>query len=143
MVLASGVRFRSCAMAADPFDALRLSLMEDLLPVGIAVVDRARRGGPRQVVEAFTSTDDPLGQLRQEGDAAAKKVRESLDQVQPGLGNPVVRVEVRDVPSSPSPDPSGTPPVCSPTGPEERRALQEALVRISGRLEELEHRLGA
>lgn len=131
-------------MAADPFDALRLSLMEDLLPVGIAVVDRARRGGPRQVVEAFTSTDDPLGQLRQEGDAAAKKVRESLDQVQPGLGNPVVRVEVRDVPSSPPPDPSGTPPVSSsPTGPEERRALQEALVRISGRLEELERRLGA
>ncbi len=102
MVLASGVRFRSCAMAADPFDALRLSLMEDLLPVGIAVVDRARRGGPRQVVEAFTATDDPLAQLRQEGDAAAKKVRESLDQVQPGLGNPVVKVEVRDVPSDSS-----------------------------------------
>lgn len=142
MVIASGVRFRSCAMAADPFDALRLSLMEDLLPVGIAVVDRARRGGPRQVVEAFTATDDPLAQLRQEGDAAAKKVRESLDQVQPGLGNPVVKVEVRDVPSGSASDLSD-PPSVSPTGPEERRALQEALVRISGRLEELERRLGA
>ncbi|EAQ75769.1 MULTISPECIES: hypothetical protein [unclassified Synechococcus] len=129
-------------MAADPFDALRLSLMEDLLPVGIAVVDRARRGGPRQVVEAFTATDDPLAQLRQEGDAAAKKVRESLDQVQPGLGNPVVKVEVRDVPSGSASDLSGPPPV-SPTGPEERRALQEALARVSGRLEELERRLGA
>ena len=51
-------------MAADPFDALRLSLMEDLLPVGIAVVDRARRGGPRQVVEAFTALFERLGNGR-------------------------------------------------------------------------------
>lgn len=142
MVLASGVCFRSPAMAADPFDALRLTLMEDLLPVGIAVVDRARRGGPRQVVEAFTATDDPLGQLRQEGDAAAKAVRASLDQVQPGLGNPVVKVEVRDVPAD-SPSDLSVPPPPSPGGPEERRALQETLKRISGCLEELERRLGA
>ncbi|MCT0248637.1 hypothetical protein [Synechococcus sp. CS-205] len=120
-------------MAADPFDALRLTLMEDLLPVGIAVVDRARRGGPRQVVEAFTASGDPLSQLRQEGDAAARAVRESLDQVQPGLGNPVVRVEVRDIPPDPPADPAG---------PEELQALQEALARMSERLEQLERRLG-
>jgi len=142
MVLASGVRFRSSAMAADPFDALRLALMEEILPVGIAVVDRARRGGPRQVVEAFTATDDPLAQLRQEGDAAAKAVRESLDQVQPGLGNPVLKVEVCDVPFESSSDLSG-PQATTSTGPEERRALQAALTRISGRLEQLERRLGA
>ncbi|MCP9799232.1 hypothetical protein [Synechococcus sp. RedBA-s] len=129
-------------MAADPFDALRLTLMEEILPVGIAMVDRARRGGPRQVVEAFTATDDPLAQLRQEGDAAAKAVRESLDQVQPGLGNPVLKVEVRDVPSDFSTDLSGPPPAAA-SGADERLALQEALARISGRLENLERRLGA
>ena len=129
-------------MAADPFDALRLTLMEEILPVGIAMVDRARRGGPRQVVEAFTATEDPLAQLRQEGDAAARAVRESLDQVQPGLGNPVVKVEVRDVPSDFSTDLSGPSPAAA-SGVDERLALQEALARISGRLEDLERRLGA
>ena len=40
-------------MATDPFDALRLTLMQDLLPVGLAVVDRARKGGPQAVLAAF------------------------------------------------------------------------------------------
>ena len=34
-------------MAADPLDALRLTLMQDLLPVGLAVVDRARKAKER------------------------------------------------------------------------------------------------
>ena len=51
------------AMAADPFDALRLTLMQEVLPVGMAVVERARRGGPRDVIEAFTDFSDPLGTL--------------------------------------------------------------------------------
>jgi hypothetical protein len=127
-------------MAADPFDALRLALMEDVLPVGIAVVDRVRRGGPRQVVEAFTASSDPLAQLRQEGDAAARAVRESLDQMQPGLGNPVVKVQVRDVPPDPVADPASAP---SADPALERQALQEALARMSERLELLERRLGA
>lgn len=67
-------------MAADPFDALRLTLMEDLLPVGIAVVDRARRGGPRQVVEAFTASGDPLRscvrrEMRPPGPCARASIR--------------------------------------------------------------------
>jgi hypothetical protein len=127
-------------MAADPFDALRLALMEDVLPVGIAVVDRVRRGGPRQVVEAFTASSDPLAQLRQEGDAAARAVRESLDQMQPGLGNPVVKVQVRDVPPDPVADPASAP---SADPALERQALQEALARMSERLELLERRLGS
>ena len=52
-------------MAADPLDALRLTLMQDVLPVGVAMVDRARRGGPREVLAAFDgSSADSLGQLR-------------------------------------------------------------------------------
>jgi hypothetical protein len=34
-------------MAADPLDSLRLTLMQDVLPVGLAVAERARRGSPR------------------------------------------------------------------------------------------------
>ena len=33
-------------MAADPLDALRLTLMQDLLPVGLAVAERARGVAP-------------------------------------------------------------------------------------------------
>ena len=31
-------------MATDPFDALRLTLMQDVLPVGLAVVERMASG---------------------------------------------------------------------------------------------------
>ncbi|MCP9917047.1 hypothetical protein [Cyanobium sp. ATX 6F1] len=118
-------------MASDPFDALRLSLMQEVLPVGMAVVERARKGGPRDVIEAFTTSADPLLQLRQEGDSAASRVRESLDRLQPGLGNPVMKVTVRDVRSE------------APPGSPDTHELQEALGRIGERLALLEQRLDA
>lgn len=115
--------------SSDPLEALRLSLMQDVLPVGMAVVERARRGGPRDVIEAFTASSDPLGTLRQEGDSAARLVRDNLDRVQPGLGNPVLRVTVRDV------------PVEGETGGAELEVLQQTLIRIDDRLALLEQRL--
>ncbi len=81
-------------MAEDSFDNFRLSLMQDVLPVGLAMVERARRGGVRKVVSAFTEFSEPLQELRQEGEPAAKSFREQLDLVSPGLGNPVMSVEV-------------------------------------------------
>jgi len=117
-------------MAADPFDALRLTLMQEVLPMGVAMVDRARRGGPREVLAAFDgSSSDPLGQLRQEGEPLASQLREGLDRLQPGLGNPVVKVEVRDV------EPS------EPVQRADPAELQIALARISTRLSLLEQRL--
>jgi len=122
-------------MAADPFDALRLTLMQDVLPVGVAMVDRARRGGPREVLAAFDgSSADPLGQLREEGEPVASQLREGLDRFQPGLGNPVLKVEVRDVQDVQSSQPSERPdPV----------ELQIALARIADRLTLLERHLAA
>jgi hypothetical protein len=127
-------------MAADPFDALRLTLMQDVLPVGLAVVERVRKGGPREVMAAFDgSSSDPLGTLREEGEPAATQVRAGLDNLQPGLGNPVVKVEVRDVPVQ-----SAHPAAQSPDQPrEDPTELQAALVRIDSRLAELERRLAA
>ena len=113
-------------MAADPLDALRLTMMQDVLPVGLAVAERARRGGAREVLAAFDgSSADPLGQLRQEGEPAASQVRDNLDRFQPGLGNPVLKVEVHDV----VPDPVDS------------ADLQEALARIAARLDQLERSL--
>lgn len=136
-------------MAADPLDTLRLTLMQDVLPVGLAVVERARKGGPREVLAAFGG--DPtasLDLLRQEGEPVASQVRQTLDRIQPGLGNPVVKVEVREgqspAPAAPSVDPTGAPfegRVPTPEG-EDASELQSTLARISARLAELERRLG-
>lgn len=123
-------------MASDPLDALRLTLMQEVLPVGLAVVERARRGGPRDVIEAFSAQADSLQQLRQEGEPAARQVRESLDRLQPGLGNPVMKVEVRDVPADDQPQ-AAAPPGAA----QEREQLQQALLRIGSRLTQLEQRL--
>jgi len=117
-------------MAPDPLDALRLTLMQDVLPVGLAVAERVRRGGPRDVLEAFTGRADPLTQLKVEGEPAASQLRESLDRLQPGLGNPVMKVDVRDVPAEAA-------------APEDRQELQQALARIGARLTLLEQRLQA
>ncbi len=115
-------------MASDPLDALRLTLMQEVLPVGLAVVERARRGGPRDVIDAFSGGSDPLAQLKDEGEPAARQVRERLDQLQPGLGNPVMKVDVRDVPAD------------APSA-EDRQELQQALTRITDRLTQLERLL--
>jgi len=121
-------------MAADPLDSFRLKLMQELLPVGLAVADRARKGGAKDVMAAFQAGDkDPLEQLRQEGEGAASQVRQSLDRLRPGLGNPVMKVEVRDVPEGPG----------EPLSPDDTAALQEGLGRIAERLRLLEQRLGA
>ena len=119
-------------MAADsfnenPLDQLRLSLMQDVLPVGLAVLERARAGGPARVVEAFTTgSQDPLSDLREEGEPVARSVRDQLDSVSPGLGNPVMSVSV-SVEEQDGHDRQS----------DERLALMEALQRIDGRLEEL------
>ena len=137
-------------MATDPLDALRLTLMQDVLPVGLAVVDRARRGGPSEVMAAFNgSASDPLGRLREEGEPAASQLRDNLDRIQPGLGNPVMKVEVRDV--GPETSASGTGsaaagPDIDPSGAVEEDGpalaeLRQTLSQIGQRLSLLERRL--
>ena len=108
----------------NPLDQLRLSLMQDVLPVGLAMVDRVRQGGPGKVAEAFNgSVEASIDALRQEGEPAARSVREQLDQVSPGLGNPVMPVTVSvDVPES---------------SVDETLVLLDTLERIEGRLDQL------
>ena len=117
----------------NPLDQLRLSLMQDVLPVGLAVLERARQGGPTKVAEVFSGASaDPIADLREEGEPAARTVREQLDQVSPGLGNPVMPVSVS---------------VEEPATVEDRQDdpddLLPTLRRIEERLEELRRRLPA
>jgi hypothetical protein len=124
-------------MQPDPFDNLRLALMQQVLPVGLALAERVRRGGPGELAAAFDSrAGDPLDRLRQEGEPAASRLREQLDQVSPGLGNPVMSVRVREVDETTTPvhDPE-------PGADLDPEALPARLNQISRRLKLLEHRL--
>jgi len=124
-------------MATDPLDALRLTLMQDVLPVGLAVVERARKGGAQEVMAAFDGRSaDPLGTLRQEGEPAASELRQGLDRVRPGLGNPVMKVEVHDVAAEAAED-------ARVADPQDALELQQGLARIAERLEQLEQRLAS
>ena len=121
------------SVSDNPLDQLRLSLMQDVLPVGLAVLERARRGGPGKVAEVFTGgSDDPIADLRQEGEPVARGVRDQLDAVSPGLGNPVMSVSVSVE------DPAPVEETVS-----ERDALMQALRRIEGRLDDLRRCLPA
>ena len=117
--------------ADNPLDQLRLSLMQEVLPVGLAMFERARDGGPAKVAEAFTAgSQDPIADLREEGEPAAKSVREQLDQVSPGLGNPVMPVTV----SVEEPVDVTEVAADQPSAADERGQLLETLHRIESRL---------
>ena len=81
-------------MTDEVRDKLHLSIMENVLPIGVAMVDRVRKGGPKKIFETFLDSDQPLQILKEEGESGAKSVRDRLDQLSPGLGNPVVSVTV-------------------------------------------------
>jgi hypothetical protein len=114
---------------SQPLDSLRLALMQEVLPMGLAFVDRVRTEGPAKAVESVARGDDPLGDLREQGEAAAREVRERLDQISPGLGNPVMSVQVQvDEPLQPEAD----------VEQGDSLELQEVLARIDGRLQRLD-----
>ncbi|WP_320663533.1 hypothetical protein [Prochlorococcus sp. MIT 1223] len=81
-------------MAEEPLERLRLTLMQDLLPVGIAIFDRVKIKGPRSVLDTLTESTQPLQDLREEGEPLAKSIREQLDKIKPGLGNPIMSVNI-------------------------------------------------
>lgn len=114
----------------QPFDSLRLALMQEFLPMGLAFVDRVRIDGPAKAVESVARGEDPLGELRLQGEAAAREVRERLDQISPGLGNPVMSVQVEvDEPVDPQDS--------LESDQDDSLELHAVLERIDGRLRRL------
>jgi len=116
---------------SQPLDSLRLALMQEVLPMGLAFVDRVRTDGPAKAVESVARGDDPLGDLREQGEAAAREVRERLDLISPGLGNPVMSVQVEvDEPEAPQ-DSLESDHI-------DASQLHDVLARIDGRLQRLD-----
>ena len=116
---------------SQPLDSLRLALMQEVLPMGLAFVDRVRTEGPAKAVESVARGDDPLGDLREQGEAAARELRERLDQISPGLGNPVMSVQVEVDEPGESQDSLDSDSDDSPQ-------LHDVLARIDGRLQRLD-----
>ncbi len=82
-------------MADDPVERIHLSLMQDVLPVGLAMLQRARTKGLQNLATSLVVSDSPVADLRDEGQRPARELRDKLDRVRPGLGNPLQSVDIK------------------------------------------------
>ena len=80
-------------MAKDQLRDFHLFAMESALPFGMGVMKNAKNGGLKKIINVFKSKD-PFSEFQVDGENSAKKVRDKIDQVIPGLGYPVVSVDV-------------------------------------------------
>ena len=80
-------------MAKDKLKDLHLFAMESALPLGIGIINNARTGGLQKIMNVFKSKD-PFSEFQVAGESSAKIVRDKIDQFIPGLGHPVVSVDV-------------------------------------------------
>ena len=80
-------------MAKDQLRDLHLFAMESALPFGMGIINNARTGGLQKIMNVFQSKD-PFSEFQVDGETSAKAVRDKIDQLIPGLGYPVVSVDV-------------------------------------------------
>ena len=80
-------------MAKDQIRDLHLFAMESALPFGMGIINNAKTGGFQKIMDVFKSKD-PFSEFQVDGKTSAKTVRDKIDQLIPGLGYPVVSVDV-------------------------------------------------
>ena len=80
-------------MAKDQLRDLHLFAMESALPFGLGIFKNAKNGGLQKVMDVLRS-QDPFSEFQVDGETSAKIVRDQIDKFFPGLGHPVVSVEV-------------------------------------------------
>ena len=80
-------------MAKDQIRDLHLFAMESALPFGMGIINNAKAGGFQKIMDVFKSKD-PFSEFQVDGETSAKFVRDKIDKFIPGLGNPVVSVNV-------------------------------------------------
>ena len=80
-------------MAKDQLRDFHLFAMESALPFGLGIIKNAKTGGFQKIMDVFKSKD-PFLEFQVDGETSAKTVRDKIDQLIPGLGYPVVSVEV-------------------------------------------------
>ena len=80
-------------MAKDQLQDLHLFVMESALPFGMGIINNAKTGGFQKIIDVLKSKD-PYSEFQVDGTTSAKKVRDKIDKLIPGLGYPVVSVDV-------------------------------------------------
>ena len=80
-------------MAKDQLKDFHLFAMEFALPFGMGIIKNAKTGGFQKIMDVIKSKD-PFSEFQVDGETSAKKVRDKIDQLIPGLGYPVVPVDV-------------------------------------------------
>ena len=80
-------------MAKEKLRDFHLFAMESALPFGMGIIKNAKTGGLQKIMDVFKSKD-PFSEFQVDGETSAKIVRDKIDQFIPGLGYPVVPVDV-------------------------------------------------
>ena len=80
-------------MARDQLRDFHLFAVESALPFGMGIIKNAKTGGWQKIMDVFKSKD-PFSEFQVDGETSAQSVRDRIDQLIPGLGNPVVSVDV-------------------------------------------------
>ena len=80
-------------MAKDQLRNLHLFAMESALPLGMGILKDAKTGGIQKVMDVLRS-EDPFSEFQVDGENSAKALRDKIEQIIPGLGYPVVSVDV-------------------------------------------------
>jgi len=80
-------------MAKDQLKDFHLFAMESALPFGMGIINNAKSGGLQKIMDVLKSKD-PFSEFQVDGATSAKIVRDKIDQLIPGLGYPVVSVDV-------------------------------------------------
>ena len=115
-------------MAKDQLRDLHLFAMESVLPFGMGIINNARSGGLQKIINVFKAKD-PFSEFQVDGETSAKKVRDKIDQLIPGLGYPVVSVDVTVEDNSPDYESN------------DQDSLVSTLNRIDNELDQLRHYL--
>ena len=115
-------------MAKDKLRDLHLFAMESLLPFGIGIAKNVKTGGLKNIIDVLNS-EDPFSEFQVEGESSAKKVRDKIDELIPGLGHPALEVNVAVEKNNPDSENN------------DQDSLVSILNRIDTQLDELRHYL--
>ena len=115
-------------MAKDQLRDFHLFAMESALPFGMGIIKNAKTGGFQKIMDVIKSKD-PFSAFQVDGETSAKTVRDKIDQLIPGLGHPVVSVDVTIEENHPKYEIN------------DQDSLVTTLKRIDQRLDQLRHHL--
>tara|TARA_Y100001968_G_C19172400_1_gene626313 strand:+ start:316 stop:681 length:366 start_codon:yes stop_codon:yes gene_type:complete len=113
-------------MVRDQLRDLHLFAMESALPFGMGIIKNVKTGGMQKIINVCKSKD-PFLEFQVDGESAAKTLRDKIDNLIPGLGHPVVSVDVTVEKNN------------SDNETKDRDTLASALNRIDDQLNQMSH----